>query len=700
MIFEMKLRPHPYDLIKGGTKTVEVRLFDEKRSKIKAGDLILFKKEPYLHEMMYKKVGGVSRFSSFSELFAAFPKEALGSENDETAEKFEESMRRYYDDGKTQKYDPCAIELLPYDSGELPFQITSARRINESDVEIYFDRYFETDTDPSADEFELLLDGVALPTDERYGFGRGKVHFCKMTTVRLASPLPVGEDAPKIKLKFLGSEYDVPFEDYYKYRTVSKSGVPVNGSAALLWGMKTIRRAAELVDIQLSHCPEIAEQMVKSGASLSVFGKGECAYNIPEHRDSYQFGSLYVEGFGGITCSITECNIWHWHADNAERPDPDYTTHYRNENIMIHEFGHGVKIAGFDRMNDRSVADEFQMVYRHAKAAGLWPNTYAISNSDEYFATLSAIWFNVMNECAKDDGWDGTRGPVNTRRELYNYDIDAYKFFSKIYPHRNLDGAWTPVPDNVHVTGLKDDPDPDFSECGFTFEYPENDKKAFSVSSDKKYKICDPRGHFALAVSDEGNVCLCENSAGEDEKLVFTLVPTGEEKTVEYDNGETSKSIEAYIKHGAGTLCLDGGKIALGDGNGAPKFTIDLWDEDGICAISSDSGRLVTDDAPSDGVSLTVSDEKMRRGGVYRLIDIEESKKHMLFIHGGAANGSSRGTVSVEGEKVALSAPMVNDSGETFLKWEASHGAIENESKNETYIRVPTCDTVIWARYA
>lgn len=43
---------------------------------------------------------------------------------------------------------------------------------------------------------------------------------------------------------------------------------------------------------------------------------------------------------------------------------------------------------------------------------------------------------------------------------------------------------------------------------------------------------------------------------------------------------------------------------------------------------------------------------------------------------------------------------MVNDSGETFLKWKASHGEIEDESKNETYIRVPTCDTVIWARYA
>ena len=61
------------------------------------------------------------------------------------------------------------------------------------------------------------------------------------------------------------------------------------------------------------------------------------------------------------------------------------------------------------------------MLYRHARAARtLARNSYAISNSDEYFATLSAIWFNVMNECAKDDGWDGTRGPINTRRRLYN----------------------------------------------------------------------------------------------------------------------------------------------------------------------------------------------------------------------------------------------------------------------------------------
>lgn len=40
MIHKMKLNESPFDKIKNGTKTVEFRLYDDKRKQIKVGDNI------------------------------------------------------------------------------------------------------------------------------------------------------------------------------------------------------------------------------------------------------------------------------------------------------------------------------------------------------------------------------------------------------------------------------------------------------------------------------------------------------------------------------------------------------------------------------------------------------------------------------------------------------------------------------------
>ena len=44
MIHKMKLNESPFERIKNGTKTVEFRLYDEKRQQIKIGDKIEFSK--------------------------------------------------------------------------------------------------------------------------------------------------------------------------------------------------------------------------------------------------------------------------------------------------------------------------------------------------------------------------------------------------------------------------------------------------------------------------------------------------------------------------------------------------------------------------------------------------------------------------------------------------------------------------------
>ncbi|MBQ2255674.1 MAG: DUF3850 domain-containing protein, partial [Clostridia bacterium] len=42
MTHYMKLRPHPFAMIKSGKKTIELRLLDEKRRQIALGDTLIF----------------------------------------------------------------------------------------------------------------------------------------------------------------------------------------------------------------------------------------------------------------------------------------------------------------------------------------------------------------------------------------------------------------------------------------------------------------------------------------------------------------------------------------------------------------------------------------------------------------------------------------------------------------------------------
>ena len=69
---EMKLQPKYYNFILNGTKRIEIRLFDEKRQKIKLGDTIKFSKETDLNESFIAKVIGLLRYNNFEDMLEDF----------------------------------------------------------------------------------------------------------------------------------------------------------------------------------------------------------------------------------------------------------------------------------------------------------------------------------------------------------------------------------------------------------------------------------------------------------------------------------------------------------------------------------------------------------------------------------------------------------------------------------------------------
>lgn len=73
MMHEMKLRPEPFRAVRDGYKSVELRLYDEKRRSIAVGDEIVFACTENACETVTKKVSSLHVFSDFAELYRGLP---------------------------------------------------------------------------------------------------------------------------------------------------------------------------------------------------------------------------------------------------------------------------------------------------------------------------------------------------------------------------------------------------------------------------------------------------------------------------------------------------------------------------------------------------------------------------------------------------------------------------------------------------
>ena len=108
MLHKMKLQSSPFELIAQGKKDIEMRLFDEKRQKIKAGDNIEFENAK-TGERLLVEVVGLHIFDSFDMLYSAFNKKRLGYTEKESAKP--EDMEKYYPVCEISKYGVVGIEI-------------------------------------------------------------------------------------------------------------------------------------------------------------------------------------------------------------------------------------------------------------------------------------------------------------------------------------------------------------------------------------------------------------------------------------------------------------------------------------------------------------------------------------------------------------------------------------------------------------
>lgn len=192
-----------------------------------------------------------------------------------------------------------------------------------------------------------------------------------------------------------------------------------------------LQQAYYIINNILMPIPNVRNVLVADGHYIAIIGKDQEQTTLPEyaHMDS-SYWDKRARGLGGGRGNpVTSCG-----EENllclGNRQD-----RYFRESILIHEFAHTIHLGGQGSDED-AFWEKLGTLYYQAREKGLWENTYAITNLEEYWAEGVQSYFNANIGSALGDG---VHNYVNSREELAEYDPDLYMFIAEFFDHFEWD---------------------------------------------------------------------------------------------------------------------------------------------------------------------------------------------------------------------------------------------------------------------
>lgn len=212
---------------------------------------------------------------------------------------------------------------------------------------------------------------------------------------------------------------------YQKY--LDADGIPVVSSARV--SDEALLKARETVVLMLTKSPQVREQMMRKQCRVMVIGEKEEVCDLPEYAhicnspEQIAFWNKRARGFGGspeddYSASCGEENLLALPSDR-----------YTGENILIHEFAHLIHLVGITGVHP-GFNKELEAVMNRAIAKGLWKDTYAISNKEEYFAECVQSFFNCNRYSEVPNG---VHNSMNRRAKLKAYDPEMYDLLKRYF---------------------------------------------------------------------------------------------------------------------------------------------------------------------------------------------------------------------------------------------------------------------------
>lgn len=106
----LHLHPKPFDLIKSGNKTIESRLFDEKRQSYRVGDICMFTNRANESETLQVEIINLMRANNFKELFSN--PEVSTKSGGRTKDELLKEIEKYYSDEDQNRNGVVGIEFI------------------------------------------------------------------------------------------------------------------------------------------------------------------------------------------------------------------------------------------------------------------------------------------------------------------------------------------------------------------------------------------------------------------------------------------------------------------------------------------------------------------------------------------------------------------------------------------------------------
>jgi hypothetical protein len=216
---------------------------------------------------------------------------------------------------------------------------------------------------------------------------------------------------------FMVQDISPPEQGFYS-RIVDSGGIAVKSNDEV--SDRALILGAQTISTMLENIPDVRAKLVQAHAELHIIGKNQLVSDLPENS-SYK-GQLFegnqtvdqrTRGLGGLLTSCGEENLLNLPQDR-----------YAGRNICVHEFAHNIQNAGLSADARQKLSEQYQ----RALSAGLWRNSYAATNEEEFFAELSMWYFGTHG----DEGMDGIK-PGNGPEGLRQYDPDSFALLKSIY---------------------------------------------------------------------------------------------------------------------------------------------------------------------------------------------------------------------------------------------------------------------------
>lgn len=219
---------------------------------------------------------------------------------------------------------------------------------------------------------------------------------------------------------------DMNIPDFYK-KYLDYDGIYIVSSEKVR--DEALVKAYEIISLMLAKRSDVKAKMKDEGCHVMIIGEHEEVCDLPEYAhicdnaENIAYWNKRARGFGGapeddFSASCGEENVLNLPGDR-----------YDGENILIHEFAHLIHTVGIVGV-EPDFNERLESCRKKALVKGLWTDTYAISNKEEYFAECVQSFFNCNRFSEQPNK---VHNSINTRSKLKNYDPDMYELLKEFF---------------------------------------------------------------------------------------------------------------------------------------------------------------------------------------------------------------------------------------------------------------------------